>query len=132
MSLSKPAMDSLVLLKLTGDDTQKLRGMQAPNKYNVYSVYDFITKVCKYGNSGATARNEFKRLIKDGSEFKDEVVALCYYLKFPGAGQRDTPCMTIKGASAAAHDPWGQGCSRVLRIGGGCFHPSYGGRPIAH
>lgn len=56
-----------------------------------------MTKMCKYESSGASARNEFKRLISDGSEFKAEVVASCYYLKFPGKGQKETPCMTIRG-----------------------------------
>lgn len=91
-------MASLVL-KLTGDDTHRLRGMLAPDGMEVWSVYDFMTKACGYNSKdvGATARNEFKRLIKDGSDVKDEVVASSYYLKFPGAGQRETPCMTIRG-----------------------------------
>ncbi len=53
--------------------------------------------MCKYESSGATARKEFKRLISDDSEFKFEVVASCHYLKFPGKGQKETPCMTIRG-----------------------------------
>ncbi len=28
---------------------------------------------------------------------KNELVTLCVYIKFPGAGQRETPCMTIRG-----------------------------------
>jgi hypothetical protein len=91
-------MASLVL-KLTGDDTYSLRGMPAADGMQVWSVYDFMTKACRYNSkeTGACARNEFKRLIKDGSDVKDEIVSSCYYLKFPGSGQRETPCMTIRG-----------------------------------
>ena len=39
----------------------------------------------------------FARLIANGSEYRDEVVKACDYLKFPGRGQRDTPCMDIRG-----------------------------------
>lgn len=53
--------------------------------------------MCKYESSGATARKEFKRLTSDDSEFKSEVVASCHYLKFPGKGQKETPCMTLRG-----------------------------------
>lgn len=56
-----------------------------------------MTKMCKYESSGASARNEFKRLTSDGSEFKAEIVSSCYYLKFPGKGQKETPCMTLRG-----------------------------------
>ena len=56
-----------------------------------------MTKMCKYESSGASARNEFKRLTSDGSEFKAEIVSSCYYLKFPGRGQKETPCMTLRG-----------------------------------
>ena len=88
-----------LVLKLTGDDSNKIRGMLASDGMEVWSVYDFMTKACGYNSrdAGASARNEFKRLIKDGSDVKDEVVASCYYLKFPGTGQRETPCMTIRG-----------------------------------
>jgi hypothetical protein len=91
-------MASLVL-KLTGDDANSIRGMPAPDGLQVFSVYDFMTKACGYNSKdvGATARNEFKRLISPPSEVKDEVVASCYYLKFSGSGQRETPCMTIRG-----------------------------------
>jgi hypothetical protein len=36
-------------------------------------------------------------LIQEGSEYKDEVCLLSSIHKFPGRGQRDTPCTTIKG-----------------------------------
>ena len=56
-----------------------------------------MTVACGYKDTGATARKEFQRLIGSGSEHQDEVVAACHYWKFPGARQRDTPCMTIRG-----------------------------------
>jgi hypothetical protein len=89
-------MASLVL-KLTGDDTNKIRGMLAPDGMQVFSVYDFMTIACGYTNSGATARNEFKRMVKDGSEYKTEIVASCYNLHFPGQRGAATPSMTVRG-----------------------------------
>lgn len=88
---------SLLALQLLGTvDGPKVRGkMQEGNAQ--YSVYDFMTHVCKYGDNGNAARKEFCRLIQDGSEYKQEVAAMCHYLKFPGKGQKDTPCMTIRG-----------------------------------
>jgi hypothetical protein len=85
-----------LVLKLTGDDTNGIRGMLAPDGMQVFSVYDFMTKACGYNSKdvGATARNEFERLISPTSDVKDEVVASCYYLKFSGSGQRETPCTT--------------------------------------
>lgn len=74
-----------------------VRGMVTQNGMQVFSVYDFMTIACGYGNSGCSARNEFKRLIKDGSEYKKEIVAQCYNLHFPGQRGPATPCMTIRG-----------------------------------
>ena len=88
---------STLLLKLLDKGDRNIRGMVDKSGLQVFSVYDFLTVACGYGNSGASARNEFKRLTRDGSEFKSEVVASCYNLKFPGPGQRETPCMTIRG-----------------------------------
>ena len=56
-----------------------------------------MTHMCKYGDNGNAARKEFSRLIQDGSEYQQEVAALCRYLKFPGRGQKETPCMTLRG-----------------------------------
>lgn len=86
-----------LVLKLTGDDTNKIRGTLASDGMEVWSVYDFISKACGYHDTGNAARRDFSRLIKDGSEHKTEVASLCRYLKFPGAGQRETPCMTVRG-----------------------------------
>ena len=87
---------SSLLLKLADGDGQSIRGMEH-NGIQYFAVYDFMTKSCGYKDAGATARKEFKRLISDGGEFQQEVVALCHYLKFSGTGQRETPCMTIRG-----------------------------------
>ncbi len=87
----------MLVLKLLGtDDGPTVRGKEHGG-CGCYSVFDFMTKMCKYESSGATARKEFKRLTSDDSEFKSEVVAFCHYLKFPGKGQKETPCMTIRG-----------------------------------
>lgn len=90
-------MSSLVLKLIDRAEGSSVRGMIGPDGMQVFSVYDFLTISCGYESSGATARKEFQRLTKDGSEYQREVVALCHYCKFPGARQRDTPCMTIRG-----------------------------------
>jgi hypothetical protein len=79
---------SSLLLKVADGEGQLIRGI-IHGGIQYFSVYDFMTKACKYTNSGASARNEFKRLTNDGSEYKDELVALCYTLKFPGRGQQE-------------------------------------------
>jgi hypothetical protein len=71
--------------------------MFGPTGMQLFSVYDFMTKVCSYRDTGAIARKEFKRLIADGSEHKEEIVASCHSLHFPGQRGPATPCMTIRG-----------------------------------
>lgn len=90
-------MSSLVLKLVDTAEGSSVRGMFGPDGMQVFSVYDFMTAACGYKDTGATARKEFQRLIGSGSEHQDEVVASCHYWKFPGARQRDTPCMTIRG-----------------------------------
>lgn len=88
---------SLLALKLLGTaDGPKVRGMMHEGS-GQYSVYDFMTMMCKYESSGATARKEFKRLTRDGSEYRNEIVASCHNLHFPGQRGAATPCMTIRG-----------------------------------
>jgi len=86
---------STFLLKFVEGDGPSCRGMIAPNGEQVVSAFDFMTKICKYQDSAA--RKEFGRLTKEDSVYKEEILAYCRYLKFPGTGQRDTPCMTIPG-----------------------------------
>jgi hypothetical protein len=90
-------MTTTFLLKLVGNGGSGIRGMRDADGVNAYAVYEFLTKFCGYRDAGNTARKEFSRLVKDGSEFKDEVLSMTKYLKFPGQGQRETPCMTIRG-----------------------------------
>jgi len=72
-------MSSLVLKLVDAAEGSSVRGMVGSDGMQIFSIYDFMTNACGYGNSGASARNEFKRLISDGSEHKNEVVASCYY-----------------------------------------------------
>ena len=90
-------MTSLVLKLVDRAEGSSVRGMIGPDGLQVFSVYDFMTVACGYGNGGGSARNEFKRLTKDDSEFKEEIVASCYSLRFPGQRGPGTPCMTIRG-----------------------------------
>ncbi len=77
-------MASLVL-KLTGDDNHKLRGMLAPNGMQVFSVYDFMTVACCKNDKGAFARKWYGENIKDeGSGFHAEFADHTHSLKFPG------------------------------------------------
>ena len=86
---------STLLLKLTSNVS--LRGMTSPDGIQVFSVYDFITLACQKTDGGAYARKTFSNLIKEGCEFRDEVVNNVLSLQFPGSGQRETPTMTIRG-----------------------------------
>ena len=84
-------------LSLTGLQESAIRGAISSDGVHIFSIYDFITKVCQYKDTGATARKEFKRLTDDGTESQAEIMGLVRYHKFPGAGQRSTPVMTIRG-----------------------------------
>lgn len=90
-------MSSLLLKLVDRAEGSSVRGMVGPDGMQVFSVYDFMTNACGYKDTGATARKEFQRLIGNGSEHQNAVVASCHYCKFSGARQRDTPCMTIRG-----------------------------------
>jgi hypothetical protein len=87
---------SSLLLKLADGDGQSIRGMEH-NGIQYFSVYDFMTITCGKMGKVSYAKNTFSRLVQDGSEYKNEVDTLCVYLKFSGTGQRETPCMTIRG-----------------------------------
>jgi hypothetical protein len=90
-------MSSLVLKLIDSPEGSSVRGVVTPEGFQFFSVFDFMTTACGYKDTGASARKEYIRLTSDGSEYKDEVVASCRYLKFSGKGQRETPCMTIRG-----------------------------------
>jgi hypothetical protein len=88
---------SVLILNLLGTPGgPTIRGKQHEG-IDWFFVYDFTTKMCKYQDKGNTVRKEFSRLIQDGSEFQQEVAAACRYLKFPGSGPKETPCMIIRG-----------------------------------
>jgi hypothetical protein len=85
-----------LVLKFSVDSTGA-RGITAPDGNEVFSVYDILSKAYTNKDPAGTARKEFQRLISDGSPIKDEILSSCYYIKFPGQGQRETPCFTIRG-----------------------------------
>ena len=87
-------MASLVL-RLTSDAS--LRGIIKEDGTHLFSVYDFITIACQKKDDGAYARKTYSNLVKDSCEFKKEVVKSVHYCQFPGARQRETPTMTIRG-----------------------------------
>ena len=83
-------------IRLTSGDKDPIRGMKAPDGRTVFSVYDAMWNTGAYaGRSGV--KMAFARLIANGSEYKEEVVKACDYLKFAGPGQRNTPCMDLRG-----------------------------------
>ena len=84
-----------LIFKLTSEAS--LRGIVKGDGTHLFSVFDFITMACQKKDDGAYARKTFTRLIADGSEHKNEVKTLCHYCQFPGARQRETPAMTIRG-----------------------------------
>ena len=62
-----------------------------------YAVYDFINISCDKKPNSSYGNTTFFRLTSDRSKYKDEILKLCSYLKFPGPGQRETPTMTLRG-----------------------------------
>ena len=81
-------------IRLTSGDKDPIRGMKTPDGLNVFSAYDAMSNTGAYPSYGAV-KAAWARLLN--SEFKEEVVLMTYYLKFPGPGQRETPCMDIRG-----------------------------------
>jgi hypothetical protein len=104
--------ESQTLLKDTHDDSAEQRGdgdedfpfrsILGPDGQQVASVFDSMTILCGYSGAAA-ARTEFKRMVQHGSEHRKKLTSLCSYVKFPGAGQRETPCMTMPGLLILAH-----------------------------
>ena len=87
-------MSSLVL-NLTSDAS--VRGMVAPDGTHRFSVYDFITMACQKADGGAYARKTYSNLVKEGSEFKDEIEKSVHNIHFPGGRGAATPTMTLRG-----------------------------------
>jgi hypothetical protein len=87
-------MTSLVL-KLTLDDGPTIRGLITNSGEERYAVVDFMAKACQ--RSMATAAKQFHRMINDDSECKEEILALCQKLTFPGCRGQSTYTMTLAG-----------------------------------
>jgi hypothetical protein len=109
-------MATNLLLKFLADNAATIRRMIAPDGLQVFSAFDVMTEYCGYKDTGGTARTEFKRVVSEHGEFRDEVLTLCKYLRFPGQRGPSTPCMTI------------QGLQRLLIILGGKVAAKY--RPL--
>lgn len=92
---------SLLVLKLVNKAGKHngscFRGTVAPDGLQYYAVYDAVNFCCNKPEKSSYANTTFFRLTQEGSEYRDEVLTLCKNLKFPGKGQRETPCMTIRG-----------------------------------
>jgi len=92
---------SLLVLKLVNKAGEHngscFRGTVAPDGLQYYAVYDAVNFSCNKPEKSSYANTTFFRLTQEGSEYRDEVLTLCKNLKFPGKGQRETPCMTIRG-----------------------------------
>ena len=90
-------MSVLELCLTSGGNEKKMRGINGRNEEDRWSVFDFINATCGKPEADTYGRKTFYNLIQEGSKYKAEVEKLFLNLKFPGRGQRDTPCMTLKG-----------------------------------
>lgn len=88
---------SMLFLKLSGGQGNTIRGMVDSDNEQRFAVFDFVAYACNKPEKSSYGGTTFFRLTQDSSEFRDEVLTLCKNLKFPGRGQRETPCMTIRG-----------------------------------
>ena len=115
-----------MILKLLVGDENVIRGMPTIDGDGLqrFSVLDFLTITYLYDEqveierdeendkrkkAYANARKCFSRLISEESEHRDEVLSKVVYMKFPGAGQKETPTMTLAGLQ------------RMLLLVGGTF-----------
>jgi hypothetical protein len=104
MALSTPQTATQLVtqlaLRLTSGDKEPIRGMKMDDGRTVFSVYDAMWNTSAYGSKKIVSM-AFSRLLSSTSEHKEEVASLmmdhCCYIQFPGQGQRDTPCMDIRG-----------------------------------
>lgn len=86
-----------LLLNIIGDTSKRIRGLITAQGVERYSSYDFMEVACRSKDkTGASSRNAFKRLIAEESKFKNEILELTEYIRFPGAKQ-ETPTMTLRG-----------------------------------
>ena len=87
----------LLELSLNDEDGSVIRGSSIIDEPDRWSVYDTINFVRGNPPGHNYAHTYFSRLVKEGSEYQEELQSLCQHFKFPGSGQRETPTMTIRG-----------------------------------
>lgn len=100
MSLSKPANSTTksvtqLLFNITSDGS--LRGTITADRGQIFSVFDYITKVCQKTDKGAYARKTYSNLIQPDSEYCEELSRLIHSCKLPGSSGPATPCTDIRG-----------------------------------
>ena len=115
-----------MILKLLVGDENVIRGMPTIDGDGLqrFSVLDFLTITYLYDEqveierdeendkrkkAYANARKCFSRLNSEENEHRDEALSKVVYMKFPGAGQKETPTITLAGL---------QRMSRLLLVGG--------------
>jgi hypothetical protein len=86
-----------------------------------FSVFDFINFVCEKDHNRTYAHRVFSRLVKDGSEYQNEVLSNCEYCKFAGQRQKSTPCMTIRGLQRLLMILGGKAAAEYRAIAEGVF-----------
>ena len=86
-----------------------------------FSVYDFINFVCDKDPKGTYAKNYIRRLTENGSEYAKEVDSFRVDLKFPGSGQQNTPCMTLRGLQRLLMILGGKVAAEYRKISEGVF-----------
>ena len=94
-----------------------------------FSVYDFIDFVCDKYHNRTYAHTAFLRLTKDGSEHQKPVLTDCKYCQFPGARQRNTPCMTLRGLQRLLMILGGKVAAEYRAIAEGIFTRYIAGDP---
>ncbi len=75
----------------------RVRGRRDPEGSMIFSVIDFTKFACEKPMSSDYGTHEFKRQSKEGAVNAVRIRELTVKRKFPGNGQRDTPCMTLAG-----------------------------------
>ena len=88
---------SCLFLKIIDKEGPALRGGVDKDGNPAFSLFDMGNIACNKERDSTYGKNVFYRLTQERSEFKSEVDSFCVYLKFPGSGQRETPCATIRG-----------------------------------
>jgi len=79
-----------LLLKLGA--VGSVRGTTEPDHGQIFSTNDFINRVCNKEVTDVYGKTMYRR-IKEDPDYRGE----CIYFKFPGRGQKPTPCTTIRG-----------------------------------